>query len=230
MGGLAGRAWSAERCSRGFDRTDGSGPRCGSRRATSVARRRPRSSPGPGACRFGREGGGAAPGPELGDSGGSLVLQVGRARVDRRTRATRGDRDRPGRRGEVSRPGLASDVACPGSQGAPGAGDRPRPPLGVSTCRASGRGGRVVDLAAAHRVVGCHLWRRAAGRRLGRSPMAGRADGAMSGLLFLPDARGDSTSARSTGVQRVRRRRKRLSLFHTLATQADGNNYGQGSR
>lgn len=58
----------------------------------------------------------------------------------------------------------------------------------------------------------------------------GAPTGAMSGLLFLPDARGDSTSARSTGVQRARKRRKRLSLFHTLATQADGNNYGQGSR
>lgn len=61
-------------------------------------------------------------------------------------------------------------------------------------------------------------------RRWLRAP-AGR----MSGLLFLPYARGSSTSARTTGVQRVRKRGIRPTRTHTPAAAADGKNPGEGS-
>lgn len=61
-------------------------------------------------------------------------------------------------------------------------------------------------------------------RRWLRAPAEG-----LSGLLFLPYARGGSTSARSTGVQRVRKRGIRPSRSHTPAVDADGRDSGQGS-
>lgn len=58
-------------------------------------------------------------------------------------------------------------------------------------------------------------------RRWLRAPTGG-----MSGLLFLPYARAGSTSARSTGVQRVRKRGIGADRCHTPATGAVGKNSG----
>ena len=61
-------------------------------------------------------------------------------------------------------------------------------------------------------------------RRWLRAPTDG-----MSGLLFLPYARGSGTSARSTGVQRVRKRGIFPGPSHTPATDAVAKNSGLGS-
>jgi len=57
----------------------------------------------------------------------------------------------------------------------------------------------------------------------------GAPSGGMSGLLFLPYDRGGSTTARSTGVQRVRKRGIRRSSSYTPAPDADEKDPGLGS-
>ena len=62
-------------------------------------------------------------------------------------------------------------------------------------------------------------------RRWLREPRPG-----MSGLLFLPDSRTGITSARPTGVQRVRKRENGARSSHTPARRADGPKSAPGPR